>query len=118
MGILFRGNSPWEAAGVRSSTVTMTKTSFIYFSGSGRQEAAKEWEKKAIPREVNLAIAFGTTRMPWQPPGRVCMELGVALLAPAFVSLPWTHWEVTLLSRVQVLKPLTKCTGFTAWKAL
>lgn len=55
---------------LRSSTVTMTETFCIYLSGRGRAGAAKEWEKKVILREVNLATAFGilqdTLAASWQ----------------------------------------------------
>lgn len=57
MGILFRGNSPWEAACLSNSIVTMAKTSLLFIYWGEGQE--KKWEKKIMLREINLATVFG-----------------------------------------------------------
>lgn len=92
----------------------MTKTFCIYLSGRGRAGAAKEWEKKVILREVNLATAFGiwqdTLAASWQ-----AVDGAGGGLAGSWLGSPAldTHREVTLLSRTQLLKPLPKFTVFT-----
>lgn len=59
MGILFRGNSPWDAACLSNSIVTMTKTSVLFIYLGNEVGAEKMWEKKIMLREINLATGFG-----------------------------------------------------------
>lgn len=59
MGILFTANSPWDAACLSNSIVTMTKTSVLFIYLEDEVGAEKMLEKKIMLREINSATVFG-----------------------------------------------------------